>query len=267
MLQIIQPVVFGGLLLLGMLMTHHPLSFLAVGVVFVVLVGSIVKALWLDRSERAEILEIVPQLHHHEAGTGAADDLKEKEKELPHLSRAREVSPTSLIGRPVEDSEDGKEEEVVKIMDHLHSPSRGGTRGSSSERVRKKTKTKKLFSLKESEAQSESEEMEDRYLESGGSDEDEFPIVSSSLNDGPDHEHQRYYSESGSEFGDGEREGSLESMNSVFSEHSFRSPSSLSSHGDSSVGEASCSSSSSSRDSESDSVSSSRIIVRIVEQP
>jgi hypothetical protein len=53
-LHIAQPTVFGGLLMIGLLMTHHPLSFIAAGVLVVLAVVAMARSLSRDLTEREE---------------------------------------------------------------------------------------------------------------------------------------------------------------------------------------------------------------------
>jgi hypothetical protein len=53
-LQMVQPMVFGGLFLVGMMMTRYPLSFLGAGVVVLLLVVSIARAVWKDQQENLQ---------------------------------------------------------------------------------------------------------------------------------------------------------------------------------------------------------------------
>jgi hypothetical protein len=131
-LHLLQPVVYGGLFLLGFIMRRYPLSFLGLAVLLLVVFGLIARALRRDRLEKEEnelILETLQeekrrQLEQQEqrqrAQEGKGDEEEEQKKKqdldfetLPRMPSpcplARESSNGSSGGRPSSNSFDGSD--------------------------------------------------------------------------------------------------------------------------------------------------------------
>jgi cbb3-type cytochrome oxidase subunit 3 len=88
-LQIVQPMVFGGLFLVGMMMTRHPLSFLGAGVLVLIFIGSIARAMWKDRQERLENEEYLTLQRQEVNREQQQQEQQEREKEGRVMEKER----------------------------------------------------------------------------------------------------------------------------------------------------------------------------------
>jgi hypothetical protein len=155
-LHTIQPMICGGLFLLGYLMNRHPLSFIALGVVIIGFVVLILRAVWKDYLEKKEnelILETLQEEsrrkqenrngNEREGGGGveglegkpAGDDSDFSDEEIPPLPSpsplARDSSRSSShSGRPGSNSIDGSDRESFSSRGRRYSSSAEDLRAS-----------------------------------------------------------------------------------------------------------------------------------------
>jgi hypothetical protein len=149
-LHLLQPMVYGGLFLLGFIMRRYPLSFIGLAVVVLVITGLIVRALRKDRLEKEEnelILETLQEERRRQQEEEEEKRKKEKREErqdqqdqefdseippsLPSPSLlARETSHGSSGGRPSSNSFDGSDRESLSSRGRRYSSSAEDLRAS-----------------------------------------------------------------------------------------------------------------------------------------